>query len=126
MSFAAAAYGSAGYGGLANAVNEQVFFPLENYVQDVLYERQAIFKGTQQWYEILTQQASEPASGSSGITYEVKTSHSEGETPQLQATIEGNGQTIIAAAPLIVVTAFIDSAVWPSGNLFKVTGRPIA
>jgi hypothetical protein len=124
MSFGSSAQGSSAYGGNANAVNEQVFFILDNRAPDVLYEAQANFNGPETFYEILTLQGSESGSGPSGIEYKVYTSDGPGITPQLQVTIGGNGQSIIGAAPIIVVTAIIDSAVWAVGTDFSVRGRP--
>lgn len=126
MSFGSSAFGSTAYGGSANASNEQIFFsyPEPNRAPDVLYEARASFNGPEEFYEILTIQGSESGSGPSGILYEVFTSHGEGQTPQSQGTIEGNNQFIIGAAPIIVVTAIVDSAVWAVGTNFGVKGRP--
>lgn len=126
MLYGATAYGGSTYGGNANAVNEQVFFPLlsGNYEPDVLYEAEASFFGSELRYSVFTLQASE-GTGPSGVTYKVYVSRSEGETPQLQVTVEGNGQTVVAAGIRIVVTMLIDGVVWPTGQNVKVTGRPL-
>lgn len=124
MSYGASAYGAAAYGGGANSANEQVFFPLTNYAPDVLFEASAIFNGPEEFYEILARQASEPEAGPVGTEYKVYTSHGPGETPQLQVTFGGNSQAIVGAAPIIVVTAIIDGAVFGAGNLIEVRGRP--
>lgn len=123
MSYGSSTYGGAAYGGSANAVNEQVFFPLDNRDPDVLYEAIVLFNGPEEFYDILTLQGSE-GTGPSGLEYKVYTSHGPGETPQLQVTIGGNGVTQIGAAPIIVVTAIIDGAVWAFGQDFSVKGRP--
>lgn len=125
MSFGSAALGSSALGGNANSANEQVFFPYPepDRAPDVLYEASALFNGPETSYEILTIQGSEGI-GPSGIEYKVYTSEGPGHTPQLQVTLGGNGQSIIAAAPIVVVTAILDSAVWPSGLNFGVKGRP--
>lgn len=126
MSFGSSAFGSTSYGGNANANDEQIFFsfPEPNRAPDILYEASARSSSPALYYEILTQQGSESASGPSGIEYKVYASHSEGETPQLQVTLGGNGRSIIGAAQTIVVTAIIDSAVWGIGTNFGVKGRP--
>ena len=126
MSFGSTAFGSTAFGGSANASNEQIFFsyPQPPRSPDILFEVTAFFTGPQEFYEILTIQSSEPGSGPTGIDYEAFISHGEGETPQSQGKFSGNGQSIIAAAPIIVVTAIIDSAIWPTGTSFGVKGRP--
>lgn len=124
MSFGTSAYGGASYGGSANANNEQVIFQLDQYVSDVLHERNVLFTGITEFYEILIRQASENPSGPNGAEYKIYSSTSEGESPQLQVTVGGSGQTIIGAAPFIFVTALVDSAVWISGLNFSIVGRP--
>lgn len=124
MSYGSGAYGSTAYGGGANAANEQIIFPLVLRAPDVLYEAVALFSGPEEFYEILTHQSSEPGAGPAGVEYRFYTSDGPGLTPQPQGGIGGNGQSIIAAAPIIVVTAIIDSAVWVAGNDFSVRGRP--
>lgn len=126
MGYGSSAYGATAYGGNANAVNEQIFFPLlgEDLPPDVLHERSALFTGSSERYQILTRQGSENPSGLNGAEYKVYVSHSEGETPQLQVTVQGIGQTIVSAGRLIVVTAIVDSAIWPSGLNFSIVGRP--
>jgi len=125
MSYGSSVYGGAAYGGSVNSANEQIFFaPGPNQAPDVLHEARANFTGITQFYEILTRQGSEPSSGPMGIEYKVYTSPQEGITPQLQATIGGNGQTIITPDAIIIVTVLIDSAVWVSGLDFSVRGRP--
>lgn len=126
MSYGSSTYGGATYGGIANAVNEQVFFPLlgVNLAPDVLHERSAFFTGPESLYEIIIRQDSENPSGPNGAEYKIYTSHSEGQTPQLQATVQGVGSTTIGAASIIVVTAFVDSAIWVSGLGFSIFGRP--
>jgi hypothetical protein len=124
MAYGTSTYSASAYGGSANAVNEQIFFPLLNRDPDVLYEATGLFNGSEEWYEILTHQGSEPGSGPTGIEYKVYTSPQEGITPQLQATIGGSGQTIITPAAIVIVTAIIDSEVWAFGNDFSVRGRP--
>lgn len=120
MAFGSSPFGSTTFGGSANSVNEQVFFPYKLYAPDVLHESTVFFGGDSEFYEILTRRFGEPVA----VEYKVYTSHGEGETPQLQVTIGGDGQTIIGAAPIIVVTAIVDGAVFGSGNLFDVVGRP--
>lgn len=124
MSYGSGAYGSLAYGGGSNAANEQAFFALLNRAPDTLFEASALFTGPEAWYEILTRQGSEPGSGPAGVEYRFYTSDGPGLTPQPQGGIGGNGQTIIPAAPIIVVTAIIDSAVWGVGTDFSVRGRP--
>lgn len=124
MSFGASSFGSTSFSGSANSANEQVFFVLDFRAPDTLFEASALFNGTEEFYEILTQQGAEPGSGPMGIQYEIFTSHGEGETPISQVKVSGNGQSIIGAAPIIIVTAIIDSDVWPSGLNFRVRGRP--
>lgn len=126
MSFGSLTYAGSAYGGSANAINEQVFFPVlpDNYAPDVLHERAALFNGTETFYEVLFRQGSENPSGPNGAQYKVYTSAGEGEPFQLQVTVEGVGQTIIGAAPIIKVTALVDSAIWASGLNFSIVGRP--
>lgn len=126
MSYGSSAYGGSTYGGIANSANEQVFFPVipDNYAPDVLHERTVLFTGSEDFYEILFRQGSENPSGPNGAEYKVYTAESESQTPQLQVTVGGVGQTIIGAAPIIVVTALVDSSVWVSGLNFSIVGRP--
>lgn len=124
MSYGSGAYGSTAYGGIANAVNEQIFFPLLNRDPDVTYEASALFNGPEEFYEILTLQGSEPGAGPAGVEYRFYTSDGPGLTPQSQGGVAGNGQAIIPAAPIIVVRVIIDSAVWGAGTDFSVRGRP--
>lgn len=126
MSYGSSSYGGAAYGGIANAVNEQVFFPVSavDLAPDVVHERTALFNGPETYYEILVRQGSENASGPNGAEYSIYTSSGEGATPQLQVVIGGISQTIIAAAPIIIVTALVDSAIWPTGLNFSIVGRP--
>jgi hypothetical protein len=125
MSYGSGAYGSTAYGGSANSANEQVIFPLlGNYAPDVVHERTVLFNGSQEYYEILVRQGSENPSGPNGAVYEIYTSHGEGETPQLRDTMGGAGQSIIAAAPIIVVKALVDGSIWVSGLNFSIVGRP--
>lgn len=125
MSYGASSYSSTTYGGNANSVNEQVFFPFlpDSLPPDILHERSAIFTGPESFYEIITRNQENP-SGPNGIEYKVYTADHEGATPQLQVTIGGSGQTIIGAAPIIIVTAISDSAIWALGAQFTVFGRP--
>lgn len=127
MSFGSSTYGGSAYGGSANAVNEQIFFPFigGNYAPDVLHEAEVRFSGSEARYSVFTEQGSESGSGPAGVTYDVYVSRSEGETPQHQVTVQGNGQTVVVAGIRIVVTMMIDSAVWPFGQNVKVTGRPL-
>lgn len=125
MSYGSTSYSSTSYGGNANSVNEQVFFFLgPNYEPDVLHERSAFFTGPETFYEILIRQASENPSGPNGAEYKIYTARDESDTPQLQTTVGGNGQSIIYAAPVIIVTALVDSAIWVSGLNFSIVGRP--
>lgn len=125
MSYGSSTYGGAAYGGNANSINEQVFFVIgPNYAPDVTHERRAAFAGSEEFYEILIRQGSENPSGPNGAEYKIYTATSEGETPQLQTTVGGSGQSIIGAAPIIVVTALVDSAIWVSGLNFSIVGRP--
>lgn len=126
MAYGSSTYGATAYGGNANAIDEQVFFPLlgESLLPDVLHERSAFFTGTSERYQILTRQGSENPSGPNGAEYKVYVSRSEGETPQLQVTVQGIGQTIVSAGRLIVVTAIVNGSIWPSGLNFSVVGRP--
>lgn len=127
MSYGSLAYGGSAYGGSANAVNEQVFFPFvaSSYTPDVIHEAEVLFSGSEAHYSVFTLQESESGSGPSGVTYDVYVSHSEGETPQHQVTVQGNGQTVVASGIRIVVTMLIDGTVWPTGQNVKVTGRPL-
>lgn len=125
MSYGSSSYGSSVYGGIANSLNEQVFFPvIGNYAPDVLHERTGLFNGSEDFYEILIRQGSENPSGPNGAEYKVYTADHEGATPQLQVTVGGSGQTIIGAAPIIIVTALVDSSIWVSGLNFSIVGRP--
>jgi hypothetical protein len=119
-------YGASAYSGSANAVNEQVFFPLigEDLAPDVLHERTALFNGSEEWYEVLIRQGSENPSGPNGAEYKIYSARFEEDTPQLQVTIGGAGQTIIGAAHVITVTALVDGAIWPTGLNFSIVGRP--
>lgn len=123
MAYGAVAYGASAYGGTANAVNEQIFFPLADREPDTLYEATALFNGPEELYEILTNQGSE-GSGPAGVEFRFYTSDGPGLTPQSQGGVAGNGQAVIRAAPIIVVTVMIDSAIWAFGNDFSVRGRP--
>jgi len=126
MSYGAGAYGTTAYGGSANSVNEQVIFPVldVDLEPDVLHERSVLFTGSTEHYEVLIRQGSENPSGPNGAEYKIYTSHGEGETPQLQVIVGGIGQAIIAAAPIIVVTALVDGSIWPTGLNFSIVGRP--
>ena len=125
MSFGSSAFGSTAFGGSANANNEQVFYPFgNNYAPDILHERTALFNGPEEFYEILIRQGSENPSGPNGAEYEIFTSDGEGITPQSQGKHGGVGQAIIGAHPIIIVTAFVDSAIWVSGLNFSIVGRP--
>jgi hypothetical protein len=126
MAYGSSACGSTAYGGNANSVNEQVFFPLPTdlLAPDVLYERSVFFNGPESFYEILIRQESENPSGPNGAEYKIYTSSGEGITPQLQMVVGGQGQTIIAAAPIVIVTALVDSSIWVSGLGFSIVGRP--
>ena len=126
MSFGTSSYGSSAFGGNANSLNEQVFFPVspDNYAPDVLHERSALFSGTELFYEVLIRQGSENPSGPNGAEYEIFTADHEGAAPQSQVKVEGSGQSIIAAAPIIIVTALVDSSIWVSGLNFSIVGRP--
>jgi hypothetical protein len=126
MSYGATGYGGAAYGGTANSANEQIFFPVPtvDLAPDVLHERSVIFNGQESLYSVFIRQGSENPSGPNGAEYKVYASHSEGETPQLQVTLGGAGQTVIGAARLIIVTALVDSAIWPAGLNFSIVGRP--
>lgn len=126
MAYGTSAYGASGYGGGANAVNEQVFFPLlgVSLAPDVLHERTAFFNGPERWYEILIRQGSENPSGPNGAEYKIYSARFPEDTPQLQVIIGGMGQVIIGAAHVITVTALVDSAIWVSGLNFSIVGRP--
>lgn len=126
MSYGGSPYGSTPFGGNANSVNEQVFFPIipDNYAPDVLHERSALFNGPESFYEILIRQGSENPSGPNGAEYEIFTADHEGATPQSQVKVGGSGQSIIGAKPIIIVTALVDSAIWASGLNFSIVGRP--
>jgi hypothetical protein len=125
MPYGSSAYGASPCGGSANAVNEQIFFPLgDNYAPDVLHERTALFHGPEEWYEILIRQGSENPSGPNGAEYKIYSARFPEDTPQLQVTIGGAGQTIIGAANIITVTALVDGAIWVSGLNFSIVGRP--
>jgi hypothetical protein len=126
MSYGSSAYGASAYGGSANAVNEQVFFLStgEDLAPDVLHERTALFNGSEEWYEVLIRQGSENPSGPNGAEYKIYSARFEEDTPQLQVTIGGAGQTIIGAAHVVTVTALVDSAIWPTGLNFSIVGRP--
>lgn len=126
MTYGTTSYGGASYGGNANSLGEQVIFPLlgSNYAPDVLHERTVQFNGSTPFYEVIIRQGSENPSGPNGAEYKVYSATSEGETPQLQVTLGGVGSTIIGAAPIIVVTALVDSSIWVAGLNFSVFGRP--
>jgi hypothetical protein len=125
MAYGTSTYSASAYGGSANAVNEQVIYAHgPNYAADVLHERSVNFNGPEDFYEILIRQGSENPSGPNGAEYKIYTSDGPGITPQLQTTVGGNGQSIIGAAPIIVVTALVDSAIWVSGLNFSIVGRP--
>lgn len=119
MTYGASAYGAAAYGGSANANNEQVFFPYLVRAENVLYEARVEFSGPEEFYEVLTRQGAEEIS----VEYKIYASNGPGETPQLQTTTGGGGptQSIIAARPIIVVTAEIQA---DQSNNFGVVGRP--
>lgn len=125
MSYGSLPYGGSAYGGSGNSVHEQVFFPDgSNYTPDIVHERIALFNGPETFYEVLFRQGSENPSGPNGAEYKVYTADHEGATPQLQVTVSGVGQTIIGAAPIIVVTALVDSSIWALGLNFSIVGRP--
>lgn len=126
MPYGVSTYGAAAYGGNANAINEQVIFPLleVDLAPDVLHERTVFFNGPEGSYEILIRQGSENPSGPNGAEYKIYSARFEEDTPQLQRTIAGAGQTIIAAAHVIKVTALVDSSIWPTGLNFSIVGRP--
>jgi hypothetical protein len=118
MSYGSAAYGAAAYGGSAGS-DLQVFFALRFRDPGILYESRAEFTGSSEFYEILTRQADEEPN----IEFKIYTSHGEGETPQLQTTVGAGGptQSIIAAAPIIIVTAEMAGI---TVNGFEVVGHP--
>lgn len=126
MSFGSSSFGSAPLGGIANTANEQVIFPIisENYAPDVLHQRIVQFSGAEPYYQVIIRQGSENPSGPNGAEYEIYTSHGAGETPQRQVILGGAGISTIGAAPIIIVTALIDSAIWVSGLNFSIVGRP--
>lgn len=126
MSYGSSAYGSTAYGSSANGVDEQVFFPLlaTDLAPDILHERSVSFNGSASLYQILVRQNSENPSGPNGAEYKIYTSGGPGQSPQLQVTVGGVGQTIIAAAPTIIVTALVDGTIWESGLGFSIVGRP--
>lgn len=126
MSFGSSSLGSASFGGIANAANEQIFFPDlgDNYAPDVLHQRTVLFNGPETYYQVIIRQGSENPSGPNGAEYEIYTSHGEGETPQRQVILGGAGISTIGAAPIIIVTALVDSAIWVSGLNFSIVGRP--
>lgn len=126
MPYGSSSYGGAAYGGNANSLNEQIFFPVsaDNYAPDITHERTALFNGPETFYEVLVRQGSENPSGPNGAEYKIYSATSEGETPQLQVTVGGSGQSIIGAAPVIVVTALVDSSIWALGLNFSIVGRP--
>lgn len=126
MTYGSSAYSGVPYGGSANSVNEQVFFPVlpDNYAPDVLHERTVLFTGPEDFYEILIRQGSENPNGPNGAEYKIYTARDESDTPELQTTVGGNGQSVIYAAPIITVTALVDSAIWSLGLNFSIVGRP--
>lgn len=125
MNYGTAPYGSTSIGG-ATASQWYVFFPMPLAVPrdaDVLYEARLEYSGSG-LFSVFTHQASEPGSGPAGVIYKMYASNDPDETPQLQATQEGDGQNVIPAARFITVTAYIDPAVWsPGGQFFEVKGR---
>lgn len=122
MIYGSTAYGSTAFGGGVNGF--QVFFATDLRAPDINFEAMGLYSGSEELYSVFTQQNSEPGSGSAGVLYHILTSHDVSETPQLQTTIEGNGQSVIAAAPFITVRALIDGVTWGAGQIFGVTGRP--
>jgi hypothetical protein len=124
MSYGTAAYGSVTYGSNANAGNEQIIFAYRNYSPDVLRESEVAFTGNDEFYSVTTWQSGEPEIGPIGTEYKIYTAHGEGETPQLQVTTQGSGQTVVGAAPRIVVTMIVDGSQFGGGLEVKVTGRP--
>jgi hypothetical protein len=123
MSYGSTAYGSASISGSASSI-WRWFFPLQIRAPNTLFEAKAEFSSPSGLYSIYTFQATEPGSGSAGVTYKMYSSNDPDETPQLQSTVEGNGQTVVGLARFITVTAFIDGAVWGLGQIFSVRGRP--
>jgi hypothetical protein len=124
MSYGSASYGSAAIGGAAASL-WFIFFPMSPIVArdpDVLYESRLDYSGTG-LFSVFTRQGSEPTSGSAGVTYQIYTSNDPDETPQLQATQEGDGQNVIPAAQFITVTAEINGTIWAGGQFFEVRGR---
>lgn len=119
MSYGAAAYGATAYGATSGS-EYQTFFPFLLMEPDVLHEATAIAPQMEEFYEVITRQSNEDA----GVLYSVYTSQGQGDTPQLQATVGGNGQTIVGNAPFITVTVMIDGAVFSGGMPLSVIGRP--
>lgn len=115
MAYGASAYGAGAFGGAPNG-NQQVFFA-DALRTEGHYESRADVSVVSDFYEILTAQGGEEPP----IEYRIYSSHGEGETPQLQVIVSGVGQTIIGAAPIILVTADITDI---AGNSFSVRGRP--
>lgn len=122
MSYGSSNLGSVSVGGALDT--GQVFFPMALREPDVEYEAIAFVDTEENYYSVFTRQASEPGSGSAGVVHRIYNSHGEGETPQLQVTVEGNAQAVIGAAPIIVVRTIIDGITWAGGQYFSVTGRP--
>lgn len=122
MSYGSSTYGSSALGGSA-ASEWFTFFPLLQRDPDVLFESRLNLGFNSGSFSVFTRQGSEAASSSSGVVYKFYTSNDPDETPQLQATQEGDGQNVIPAALFITVTAEISGDIWAGGQVFSVRGR---
>lgn len=119
MTYGSSAYGSTALGGAA-ASEWFTFFPLLGYAPDVLHKAEMEFTGSDQLFSLFVSQSNETGEGTS---YKAYTANDPSETPQLQVTFAGVGQTVIGAARFITVTVELDSAVWAGGLILSIRGR---
>lgn len=119
MNYGSSSYGSAALGG-ASANQWFTFFVYKIYAADVLLTSTLELGVSSGLFSVFSAQGNESGEG---ILYQVFTSNDPGETPQLQVTFAGIGQSVVGAAQFVTVTVQIDGAVWPGGMNFSVRGR---
>lgn len=119
MNYGTTAFGASAIGG-SPASLWFTFFPFLLRAPDILFEAQLEFGGGGEFFTLSVNQNTESGDG---VLYKAYTSNGPGQTPQLQSTFAGIGETLIGAAAIIIVTGQIDSAVWAGGIQFSIRGR---
>lgn len=114
MSYGSSSYGAAVIGG-ASASQWQVFF-VYTFRATGSHQATAQFSGSGTFYSLFARQSNEniPLAGA------VYTANDPNETPQLQTTFGGVGQSVIGTARFITVIITLPVA----GETFSIMGRP--